>query len=80
VLRLPSVVLAAVLDAQDRVLMLWRHRFIPDTMGWEIPSGITDPAEDLAAAAARETLNESGWEPEGLRPPPGRWPAPARPG
>ena len=40
VLRLPPVVLAAVLDAEDRVLMLWRHRFIPDTMGWELPSGI----------------------------------------
>ena len=68
VLRLPPVVLAAVLDAQDRVLLLWRHRFIPDTMGWEIPSGIADPAEDLAAAAAREAFNESGWEPEELRP------------
>ena len=29
VLRLPPVVLAVVLDAGDRVLMLWRHRFIP---------------------------------------------------
>jgi 8-oxo-dGTP pyrophosphatase MutT (NUDIX family) len=27
-----------------------------------------DPAEDLAAAAAREALKESGWEPQGLRP------------
>jgi 8-oxo-dGTP pyrophosphatase MutT (NUDIX family) len=68
VLRLPPVVLAAVLDTEDRVLMLWRHRFIPDTMGWEIPSGIADPAGDLAAAAARETFNESGWEPQDLRP------------
>jgi 8-oxo-dGTP pyrophosphatase MutT (NUDIX family) len=33
-----------------------------------IPSGIADPAEDLAAAAAREALKESGWEPQGLRP------------
>jgi 8-oxo-dGTP pyrophosphatase MutT (NUDIX family) len=68
VLRLPPVVLAAVLDAEDRVLMLWRHRFIPDTMGWEIPSGIADPAEDLAVAAAREACKESGWEPQGLEP------------
>jgi 8-oxo-dGTP pyrophosphatase MutT (NUDIX family) len=68
VLRLPPVVLAAVLDTEDRVLMLWRHRFIPDTMGWEIPSGIADPAGDLVAAAARETFNESGWEPQDLRP------------
>jgi 8-oxo-dGTP pyrophosphatase MutT (NUDIX family) len=68
VLRLPPVVLAAVLDPGDRVLMLWRHRFIPDSMGWEIPGGIADPAGDLAAAAARETFQESGWEPRGLRP------------
>ena len=68
VLRLPPVVLAAVLDAEDRVLMLWRHRFIPDTLGWELPSGIADPAEDLAGAAARQAFNESGWEPGELRP------------
>jgi 8-oxo-dGTP pyrophosphatase MutT (NUDIX family) len=66
-LRLPPVVLTAVIDARDRVLLLWRHRFIPDTWGWELPSGIADPAEDLAAAAAREALKESGWEPSRLR-------------
>jgi 8-oxo-dGTP pyrophosphatase MutT (NUDIX family) len=68
VLRLPPVVLAAVLDDADRVLLLWRHRFIPGSYGWELPSGIADPAEDLAAAAAREALKESGWEPVAPRP------------
>jgi 8-oxo-dGTP pyrophosphatase MutT (NUDIX family) len=48
--------------------MLVPGRFIPDTHGWEIPSGIADPAEDLAAAAAREACKESGWEPQGLEP------------
>jgi 8-oxo-dGTP pyrophosphatase MutT (NUDIX family) len=66
-LRLPPVVLTAVLDSRDRVLLLWRHRFIPDSWGWELPSGIADPAEDLGAAAAREALKESGWEPLRLR-------------
>lgn len=55
VLRRPPVVLTAVLDSSDRVLLLWRHRFIPNSWGWELPSGIADPAEDLAAAA-REAL------------------------
>ena len=32
-------------------------------MGWEPPSGLADPAEDFAVAAARETLKETGWEP-----------------
>ncbi len=67
-LRLPPVVLAAVLDEHDRVLLLWRHRFIPGSWGWELPSGIADPAEDLTVAAAREALKESGWEPLQLRP------------
>ena len=67
-LRLPPYVETAALDDHDRVLMLWRHRFVPDTWGWELPSGIVDPAEDLAVAAAREMLKESGWEPARLRP------------
>ncbi len=45
------------------MLLLWRYRFIPDSWGWELPSAIADPAEDLAAAAARQALAESGWEP-----------------
>ena len=44
-------------------MLLWRYRFIPDSWGWELPSAIADPAEDLAAAAARQALAESGWEP-----------------
>jgi 8-oxo-dGTP pyrophosphatase MutT (NUDIX family) len=62
-LRRPPTVLVAMLDDRDRVLLLWRHRFIPDSWGWELPSGVVDPAEDLAAAGAREALKESGWEP-----------------
>ena len=62
--RLPPVVLTAMLDDQDRVLLILRYRFIPGTWGWELPSGLADPAEDFAAAAARETLKETGWEPE----------------
>ena len=67
-LRLPPVVMTAMLDDQDRVLLLWRHRFIPDSWGWELPSGIADPTEDLAAAASRQALAESGWEPVEPRP------------
>src|SRR5271154_3559448 len=62
-LRVPPLVLTAILDDTDRVLLLWRHRFIADSWGFELPSGIADPAEDLGAAAARQALAESGWEP-----------------
>jgi 8-oxo-dGTP pyrophosphatase MutT (NUDIX family) len=65
-LRLPPYLQTVMLDASDRVLLLWRHRFIPGSWGWEIPSGIADPDEDLPAAAAREALKESGWEPSQL--------------
>jgi 8-oxo-dGTP pyrophosphatase MutT (NUDIX family) len=68
-LRLPPVVLTAVLDEQERVLLLWRHRFIPDSRGWELPSGIAmDPDEALTDAACRQALAESGWQPVGPRP------------
>lgn len=51
-----------------RVLPLWRHRFITDTWGWEIPTGKIDPGEDPADAAARETEEETGWRPGPLTP------------
>jgi hypothetical protein len=69
-LRLPPLTLTAMLDEHDRVLLLWRHRFIPGTWGWELPSGIASPGsgDDLAETAARQALAESGWEPIQPRP------------
>lgn len=66
-LRQRPVVLTACLDRQGCVLMLWRHRFIPDTYGYELPSGVVELGEDLEAAAARETLEETGWRPGPLK-------------
>jgi 8-oxo-dGTP pyrophosphatase MutT (NUDIX family) len=54
---------AVVMDAEQRVLLLWRHRFITDTWGWEIPIGKAEPGEDPAAAATREAEEETGWRP-----------------
>ncbi len=62
----PVVLTACVRD--DKVLMIYRHRFIPDSWGWELPSGVVDPGEELEAAAARETLEETGWRPGPLKP------------
>lgn len=50
-------------DPERGVLMMWRHRFIPDIWGWEIPAGRVDPGETPAEAAAREVLEETGWRP-----------------
>jgi len=55
---------AAVIDDQGRVLMLWRHRFITDRWGWELPCGWVNPGEDPAEATRREVLEETGWEVE----------------
>ncbi|HEY2935641.1 MAG TPA: NUDIX domain-containing protein [Gaiellaceae bacterium] len=64
--RLDEPAASCVVDDPERgVLLLWRHRFITDTWGWEVPAGRIDAGEPLAAAAARECLEESGWRPLG---------------
>jgi 8-oxo-dGTP pyrophosphatase MutT (NUDIX family) len=50
------------------VLLLWRHRFITDTWGWEVPAGRIDDGEAAADAAAREVLEETGWRVDAVRP------------
>lgn len=69
VLRMPREAAAAVVhDPVRGVLLLWRHRFITDSWGWEIPGGRVDDGESPEQAAARETLEETGWRPGPLRP------------
>lgn len=54
---------ALCVDGLNRVLLIWRHRFIPDVWGWELPGGRVEQGEELAEAAAREVLEETGWKP-----------------
>jgi len=69
VVRMPHQAAGTVVHDPDRgVLLLWRHRFITDSWGWEIPAGGMDPGETPEQAAARETLEETGWRPGPLRP------------
>jgi len=64
VVRMPAEASGVVVDVPDRgVLLLWRHRFITDTWGWEVPAGRVDPGESALEAARRETVEESGWQP-----------------
>lgn len=68
VVRLPQPAAGVVVADPDRgVLLLWRHRFITDTWGWELPAGRVDEGETTEAAAAREVLEETGWRPGPLR-------------
>lgn len=67
VIRLRPVAVATVVNEANEVLLLWRHRFITDAWGWELPSGGTGEGEDLAVAAAREFEEETGWRPGPMR-------------
>lgn len=68
VLRVPAAAMVIVLDNDDRVLMMWRHRFIVDRWVWELPGGYLDPGEDPAVCAAREVEEETGWRPRTMEP------------
>ena len=57
----------AVVVTGRRVLLIWRHRFITDTWGWEIPLGKVEENESPAQAAAREFEEETGWRAGPLR-------------
>jgi len=62
VVRLHRCAGVVVLDAAgENVLMLYRHRFIPDTWGWEIPVGMVDPGETSEQTAIREVEEETGY-------------------
>ena len=60
VFRMPPVAMVVALDHLDRVLMIWRHRFIMDRWTWELPGGYVDSGEDPAATAVHELREEAG--------------------
>jgi len=62
VVRVPREAVGTVVVVDSRLLMIWRHRMIPDTWGWEVPAGVIDDNETVADAARREVLEETGWD------------------
>jgi 8-oxo-dGTP pyrophosphatase MutT (NUDIX family) len=66
VVRLPHPAAGTIMIERGQVLLLWRHRFITDSWGWEIPAGAVDAGESLVTAAQREAVEESGWRPRTL--------------
>jgi 8-oxo-dGDP phosphatase len=68
VVRMAGPVAATVMtDGTGRALLMWRHRHVTDTWGWEIPSGRIEAGESPEEAAAREAEEETGWRPGPLR-------------
>jgi ADP-ribose diphosphatase len=66
VVRMPHVAIAVVVDeATDTVLMLHRERWVIGQWGYELLGGLVEECEDPADTAAREALEESGWQPRG---------------
>jgi 8-oxo-dGDP phosphatase len=61
---MPSAAMTVVLDnANDAVLLSWRHRFVSDVWNWELPGGIVDADESPEQAATREVIEETGHRP-----------------
>ena len=68
VVRMPRPAAGVVVTGDHGVLLLWRHRFVTDTWGWEIPAGRIEAGEGIEHGAAREVLEETGWQPGALHP------------
>ncbi|MEV0295814.1 NUDIX hydrolase [Nocardia sp. NPDC050710] len=63
VARMPRCAMTLVLNTDNEALLIYRHRFIIDQWVWELPGGYVDHADDVAAEAARECEDETGWRP-----------------
>lgn len=62
VLRMQRAAMVVLLN-DDKVLMMWRHRFIIDRWVWELPGGYVEDDEDPTETAQREIEEETGWRP-----------------
>ncbi|TWJ23075.1 ADP-ribose pyrophosphatase YjhB (NUDIX family) [Micromonospora endolithica] len=68
VIRAPRSAMVAVVDDQEHLLLMRRHRFVFDRWVWELPGGYVDEGEQPAVCAMREVEEETGWRPRRVEP------------
>src|SRR5437764_15131273 len=56
-----AVVILPVID-RDHVCLLRNYRFVIGETLWEVPAGTLEPGEPIETAAARELLEETGYQ------------------
>jgi hypothetical protein len=59
VVRLHRAGMTALVSDDDQVPLLWRHRFVQDRPGWELPGGLIDEGGEPIETAARELEEET---------------------
>jgi 8-oxo-dGTP pyrophosphatase MutT (NUDIX family) len=58
---------AVVVRDEHGVLCLRRYRFIPERWVWDVPAGKIGADETAVDAAVRASVEETGWQPAGVR-------------
>jgi len=64
----PGAVTILPLLADDRVVLIRNDRPAVGATLWELPAGTLEPGEDIAAAAARELQEETGYRADHVQP------------
>jgi 8-oxo-dGDP phosphatase len=67
VVRSPFDLVAVVVRDERGVLCLRRHRFITERWLWDVPVGKIRAGEPVVDAGVRASLEETGWQPTGVR-------------
>jgi len=62
VVRHPGATAVVPCLPEAKIVLVRQYRYAPDTWLWEIPAGILEPDEEPEDCAARELIEETGYE------------------